>query len=285
MKTIGIIGGSGLYEIEGLKDVKTVEVETPWGSPSDRLIMGKLEDVDLIFLPRHGKGHKIAPSEINYRANIFSMKKLKVDWLLSISAVGSMKREIAPGHIVIPSQFIDKTKNRVSTFFEDGIVAHVSMADPVCPLFSQVVFNASLEVGATVHMGGTYVCIEGPQFSTRAESELYRSWDVDVIGMTNMPEAKLAREAEICYSTLAMSTDYDCWHEDHDSVSVEDVLMILTQNVQLAKDVIKKIVTMLPESPKCECKNALENAIISSKEVITDEIREKFSILLDRYIS
>lgn len=284
MKTIGIIGGSGLYGVEGLEKIKTVSVDTPWGTPSDELIKGEIGEIELVFLPRHGRGHKIMPSEVNYRANIFAMKKLGVNWIISVSAVGSMKKEIEPGHIVIPSQFIDNTKNRESTFFGEGVVAHVSMADPVCPQLSQILFNSALEAGATVHMGGTYVCIEGPQFSSRAESEIYRSWNVDVIGMTNMPEAKLAREAEICYSTLALSTDYDCWHEVHDDVTVDDIIEILTKNVERAKDIIKRVVSKFHVANRCACANALENAIITSRDEISDEIKEKLSILIERYI-
>ena len=284
MFRIGVIGGSGLYEMEGLHDVETVKLTTPWGNPSDDLVKGTFNDTELIFLPRHGRGHKVTPTEINYRANIYAMKMLEVDWIISVSAVGSMKNEIAPGHIVIPSQFIDHTKKRESTFFGDGVVAHVSMADPVCGQLSQVLFNAAFDSGGTVHMGGTYICIEGPQFSTKAESELYRSWDVDVIGMTNMPEAKLAREAEICYSTLALSTDYDCWHEDHDDVTVEDIIATLMKNVEMAKEVIKNVVERVPGEKKCGCATALSNAIITSKEEIQKSDNKKIKLLIERYI-
>ena len=284
MFRIGVIGGSGLYEMEGLHDVESLKISTPWGNPSDELIRGTLNETELIFLPRHGKGHKITPSEINYRANIYAMKMLEVDWIISVSAVGSMKNEIAPGHIVIPSQFIDYTKRRESTFFGDGVVAHVSMADPVCGQLSQVLFNAAFSSGATVHMGGTYICIEGPQFSTKAESELYRSWNVDVIGMTNMPEAKLAREAEICYSTLALSTDYDCWHEEHDDVTVEDIIATLTKNVEMAKNVITNVVGLVPEAKKCSCSTALSNALITGKDEINNSDNEKIKLLIERYI-
>ena len=284
MFRIGVIGGSGLYEIEGLHDVETIELITPWGKPSDSLVKGILNDTELIFLPRHGKGHKITPSEINYRSNIYAMKMLDVDWIISVSAVGSMKQEIAPGHIVIPSQFIDHTKKRESTFFGDGIVAHVSMAEPVCNQLSQVLFNAAFDAGATVHKGGTYICIEGPQFSTKAESELYRSWNVDVIGMTNMPEAKLARESEICYTTLALSTDYDCWHEEHDDVTVEDIIETLQKNVEMAKKIIKNVVGIIPEQKKCDCSSALRNAIITSADEIKKSDNEKIKLLIERYI-
>ena len=284
MFRIGVIGGSGLYEIEGLNDVESIELTTPWGKPSDNLVKGTLNDTELIFLPRHGKWHKITPSEINYRANIYAMKMLEVDWIISVSAVGSMKREIAPGHIVIPSQFIDHTKKRESTFFCDGVVAHVSMANPVCNQLSQVLFNAAIDSGATVHKGGTYICIEGPQFSTKAESELYRSWNVHVIGMTNMPEAKLARESEICYSTLALSTDYDCWHEEFDDVTVEDIIETLKKNVDMAKTIIKNVVGIIPEVKKCGCSTALSNAIITGEDEIKKSDNEKIKLLIERYI-
>jgi len=284
MFRIGVIGGSGLYEMEGLHDVESIEITTPWGKPSDKIIKGKLGDIEFIFLPRHSKGHKISPSEINYRANIYAMKMIEVDWIISISAVGSMKNEITPGHIVIPSQFIDLTKKRDTTFFDDGVVAHVSMAYPVCPQLSQVLFNAAFDSGAPVHMGGTYICIEGPQFSSKAESELYRLWDVDVIGMTNMPEAKLAREAEICYSTLALSTDYDCWHDDFGEVSVDDVLETLLRNVDIAKNILKNVVELIPSEKKCGCSDALRNSIITAKDEIKKSNIEKIKLLIERYI-
>ncbi len=282
-KVVGVIGGSGLYDIEGVEDIEYIDVDTPWGKPSDEIISCRIDDVRLLFLPRHGKKHIKLPSEINYRANIFALKKLGAQSIISVSAVGSMKERIAPGHIVIPDQFIDNTKKRASTFFGDGIVAHVSMADPVCSNLSQVLFHASLDEGATVHMGGTYICIEGPQFSSKAESELYRSWGVDVIGMTNMPEAKLAREAGICYATLALSTDYDCWHQSQEHVSVDEVLKILHQNVQLAKNIIKRAV-ISTEDKECACHKSLESAIITPKEAIPKETLSKLDILLKEYI-
>jgi 5'-methylthioadenosine phosphorylase len=284
MKTVGVIGGSGLYEMEGLTDIRSIKVETPWGSPSDDLMEGKLGDIKMVFLPRHGRGHKIMPSEVNYRANIYAMKKLGVGWIISVSAVGSMREEIAPGDVVIPSQFFDQTKGRVSTFFGDGIVAHVSMADPVCPRLSQALYMAAKDLGATAHRGGVYICIEGPQFSSRAESNIYRKWGVDVIGMTNMPEAKLAREAEICYATLALSTDYDCWHEAHADVTVEDIIETLTKNVDLARRVIKAVVSMIPDRENCPCSNALKNAIITPKEAITEVVKRRLDIIVERYI-
>lgn len=285
MKTVGVIGGSGLYEMEGLGDVHFVKVETPWGSPSDDLFVGYLGDIKMAFLPRHGRGHRLMPSEINFRANIYAMKKLGVEYIISVSAVGSMKEEIAPGHVVIPDQFFDHTKRRASSFFGDGIVAHVSMADPVCPGLSEVLYEASRSSGATVHKGGTYICMEGPQFSSRGESDIYRKWGVDVIGMTNMPEAKLAREAEICYATLAFSTDYDCWHEGHADVTVEDVIRVLTKNVQLARQIIKRAVPMIPGIERnCPCANALGSSIITSREAISEETKKRLNILIERYI-
>src|SRR3989337_799218 len=240
MRIVGIIGGSGLYELQGLRDVHSIKIETPWGDPSDNFLVGTLDDTKMVFLPRHGRGHRIMPSEINFRANIYGMKKLGVQWIISVSAVGSMKEEIAPGHVVIPSQFFDHTKGRASTFFGDGIVAHVSMADPVCPVISDIFYEASLKAGAdVVHKGGVYLCIEGPQFSSRGESNIYRKWGVDVIGMTNVTEAKLSREAEICYATIALSTDYDCWHVSEESVTIEMILDTLKRNVATAKDIIR----------------------------------------------
>jgi len=284
MKTVGVIGGSGLYALEGITDVETVSVNTPWGKPSDDPVVGELGDVRLIFLPRHGRGHKLMPSEINYRANIFAMKMLGAERIISVSAVGSMKEEIKPGHIVIPSQFYDHTKSRASTFFGDGIAAHVSMADPVCPVLSQSLYDAALASGATVHGDATYICMEGPQFSSRAESNIYRKWGVDVIGMTNMPEAKLAREAEICYSTLALSTDYDCWHEHHDDVTVGDIIETLMNNVALARRIIVKVLPAISDTRDCACRSSLENAIITSRDAITPEVKERLGILIKRYV-
>ncbi len=285
MKTVGVIGGSGLYELEGLKDIEFISVQTPWGKPSDDLVVGRLGDTKMVFLPRHGRGHQIIPSEINYRANIYAFKKLGANFIISVSAVGSMREDIAPGHIVIPSQFFDHTKNRVSTFFGDGLVAHVSMADPVCPVLSENLYAASNRFGATVHNGGVYICIEGPQFSSRAESNIYRKWGVDVIGMTNMPEAKLAREAEICYATLALSSDYDCWHDSHSDVTVEDIVQILAKNSELAKGILREVVDLIGEDRNCVCSNALQNAIITSKDSITEDVKERLRLILRGYIS
>lgn len=285
MKTIGVIGGSGLYELEGLTDIEFVSVQTPWGKPSDDLVVGRLGETKMVFLPRHGRGHRIIPSEINYRANIYAFKKIGANFIISVSAVGSMREDIAPGHIVIPSQFFDHTKSRVSTFFGEGLVAHVSMADPVCPLLSEALFIASKKAGATVHNGGVYICIEGPQFSSRAESNIYRKWGVDVIGMTNMPEAKLSREAEICYATLALSSDYDCWHDAHSDVSVEDIVQILEKNSKLAKIILKEVVNLISEDRNCICSKALQNAIITSRDSISDDVKERLGLILEGYIS
>ena len=248
MTRIGVIGGSGLYEMEGLTDIREETQETPFGSPSAPYLIGRLEGhdgVELVFLPRHGRNHEFNPSEVNYRANIFGMKALGVSWIISVSAVGSLREEIVPGHVVVIDQFIDRTKNRASTFFEKGMVAHIAFGDPVCTTLREYLLTAAAQTEATVHDGGTYVCMEGPAFSTRAESNLYRSWGARVIGMTNLPEAKLAREASISYATLAMATDYDCWHEGHDDVTVEQVVAVLRANVSLAKRIVATAVPLI----------------------------------------
>jgi 5'-methylthioadenosine phosphorylase len=281
---IGVIGGSGLYQIEGLKDVKEVVVETPFGAPSDAYIVGEIQGTRVAFLPRHGRGHKIGPSNLNFRANIYGMKKLGVERIVSVSAVGSMKEEIHPGDILIPNQFYDHTKSRISTFFGDGVVAHVSMADPVCPDLSDRLYGASVAVGAKVHRGGTYFCMEGPQFSTRGESLIYRKWGVDVIGMTNVTEAKLAREAEICYATIAMATDYDCWHEEEASVTAEMILKILHQNVETSKRIIAEALTRgIPSERSCPCAHALKNALVTSRDQMSSETRDRMAWLIGRY--
>jgi 5'-methylthioadenosine phosphorylase len=283
--TIGVIGGSGLYEIDGLTNVEEVRLETPFGSPSDAYITGMLEGVKMVFLPRHGRGHRFLPSEVPYRANIYGMKKLGVQRIISVSAVGSMKEEIVPGHIVIPDQFFDRTQGkRGSTFFGQGVTGHVQFADPVCPELSNTLFAAGQSAGATVHKGGTYICIEGPNFSTRAESTIYRSWGVDIIGMTNIPEARLAREAEICYGTVALATDYDCWHDSHDDVTVEAVLAIIKQNVAMAKDIIKAAVSELSAEPGCECGKALEFAIMTDRSLIPAQTRKDLDPILGKYL-
>lgn len=284
MRTIGVIGGSGLYEMEGLLDVKSVSMKTPWGSPSSSLVTGTLGGMRMVFLPRHGTGHTISPSEINFRANIYAMKAMGVEWIISVSAVGSLKEEIEPGHIVIPDQFIDNTKGRPSTFFEGGMVAHVSMADPVCSVLSDCLGEASLGCGGTVHSGETYVCIEGPQFSTKAESHLYRKWGAGVIGMTAMPEAKLAREAEICYSVIALCTDYVCWNEDHDDVKVSDIIEIMNKNVDAAKKILAAVIDTIPGKRACPCADALGYSMITSPERVAEDTKNRLELIIKKYM-
>jgi 5'-methylthioadenosine phosphorylase len=280
---IGVIGGSGLYELEGLTDVKWQKVQTPFGAPSDAYCVGRFAGKRVIFLPRHGRGHRVTPSELNFRANIWGFRFLGAEWVISISAVGSMKEAIRPLDLVVPDQFFDATKRRVSSFFGDGIVAHVGMADPVCPDLAGALEKAARQTSAAVHRGGTYVCIEGPQFSTRAESRIYRGWGVDVIGMTNMPEAKLAREAELCYATLALATDYDVWHETHDAVSVEAVVQNLLKNVATAKDVLTRVIPAIARPRACECPSLLKNAVITNPKAFPTATRKKLELLLDPY--
>ena len=280
---IGIIGGSGLYELEGLTDVRWRRVRTPFGDPSDEYCEGRLDGRRVVFLPRHGRGHRLTPTELNFRANVWGLKSLGVEWVVSVSAVGSMKETIAPLHVVIPDQFFDATKRRVSSFFGDGIVAHVGMAEPVCSDLAMALEKAARQTSATVHRGGTYICIEGPQFSTRAESQVYRSWGVDVIGMTNMPEAKLAREAELCYATLALATDYDVWHETHAAVSVEAVIRNLLKNVATAKDVLRRLIPTLGPPRTCECPRLLANAVITSPKAFPPATRKRLELLIGRY--
>ncbi len=282
---IGIIGGSGLYSMPGLTDVHEVNLQTPFGTPSDAYILGTLEGRKVAFLARHGRGHRILPSELNFRANILGLKQLGVERILSISAVGSLKEEHKPTDFVIPDQFIDRTFHRVSTFFGDGIVAHVGFGDPICQEVACVISKSCQEAGVTGKLGGTYVCMEGPQFSTRAESNLYRSWGADLIGMTNLQEAKLAREAEICYATMAMVTDYDCWYEGHDEVSVEQVIKVLTTNADNAARVVKKAVALMPKDRKCKCGSALQYAIMTDPAKIPAAARQKLSLLVDKYLN
>ena len=281
---IGVIGGSGLYQIESLKEVREVAVSTPFGRPSGKFILGTLEGIPIAFLARHGRGHVLLPSEINYRANLFAMKRLGVERILSVSAVGSMKEEIAPGHIAIPSQFYDLTKGRKSTFFGEGIVAHVSLAEPICPELADVVAEASRAVGAAIHRGGTYLCMEGPQFSTRAESEVHRSWGVDVIGMTNVTEAKLAREAEICYTTIALATDYDCWRVSEEAVTAEMVLKTLLENVALSKKIIQAAVVRIGEERRCPCSEALKHAIVTPSSSIPKKTKADLKPIIGKYV-
>jgi 5'-methylthioadenosine phosphorylase len=281
---IGIIGGTGLYQMEGFTDVREVPVETPFGPPSDSLMIGSLEGRRVAFLPRHARGHRILPHELNFRANVFAMKKLGVEWILSVSAVGSLKERYEPLHVVVPDQFIDRTQQRKSTFFGNGLVAHVAFAHPFCRNLSKVMAEACVEAGATHHVGGTYVCMEGPQFSTLAESELYRSWGADLIGMTNLQEAKLAREAEVCYSTLAMVTDYDCWHPDHDAVTAEQIMGVLERNAQTAKAVLRAAVRRLPVPRGCECATALQYALVTPAELVPEAVKRELEPIVGRYM-
>jgi 5'-methylthioadenosine phosphorylase len=281
---IGIIGGSGLYSMPGLSDVHEEKLETPFGSPSDAYILGTLEGRKVAFLARHGRGHRILPTELNFRANIYGMKQLGVERIVSVSAVGSLKEEHKPMDFVIPDQFVDRTRQRVSTFFGDGLVGHVALADPVCPEIAKAAAKACNKAGVPGKLGGTYICIEGPQFSTRAESNLYRSWGMDVIGMTNLQEAKLAREAEICYATVAMVTDYDCWHPEHDAVTVETVISYLNKNAENACKVVRQTVAGMPKQRSCKCGSALEYAIMTDRSKIPADTRRKLSLLLDKYL-
>ncbi len=281
---IGVIGGSGLYQIEGLRVKVERKIKTPFGEPSDAFILGELNGVELAFLARHSRRHTIPPHQINYRANIYGFKLLGATKLISVSAVGSMKEDIKPSHMVVPYQFFDRTLMRARTFFEDGIVAHVSLADAVCKSLAHRIAHAAREERLTVHEGGTYICIEGPTFSTRAESEIYRKWGVDVIGMTNLPEARLAREAEICYATLALSTDYDCWYENSEDVNAVMVIEIMKKNVENAKRVIKRLITDIDAKEVCSCNNALTNSIVTAEKNISPKVIKKLKPIIGKYI-
>ena len=283
--SIGIIGGSGLYDMAELTDREERTVATPFGDPSGPYLVGTLRGKRVAFLARHGAGHRQMPTELNYRANIFGMKVLGVEFILSASAVGSLQERYVPQHLVIPDQFFDRTKGRVSTFFGNGLVAHVGFAHPVCRRLGKVAFDACTAVGATVHQGGTYVCMEGPQFSTLAESKLYRSWGMDIIGMTNLQEAKLAREAEICYATIALVTDYDCWHPDHDSVTVDMIIQNLVANAKTAQQVIADAVSRLPYDRTCECATALEHAIITRPDAVPDRVKKDLRPIVGKYLA
>jgi 5'-methylthioadenosine phosphorylase len=281
---IGIIGGSGLYAMPGLTQVREERVETPFGDPSDAFVLGDLEGRRVAFLARHGRGHRLLPSELNFRANIYAMKKLGVERIISVSAVGSLKEEHKPTDFVVPDQFIDRTFHRASTFFGDGLVGHVAFGDPVCATVARTVAEACRWEGVVSRQGGTYVCMEGPQFSTRAESNLYRSWGADVIGMTNLQEAKLAREAELCYATMAMVTDYDCWHESHDDVTVDQIVAVLHQNAANAARVVRAAVAAMPKERSCPCASALQHAILTDRAAIPAATKEKLSLLIAKYI-
>lgn len=283
MARIGIIGGSGLYHMPGFRAEKEVSISTPFGPPSDNYIVGELEGREVAFLSRHARGHRLSPSELNFRANIYGFKTLGVDRILSLSAVGSLKEEHRPLDFVIPDQFFDRTRGRISTFFGDGLVAHVSFADPVCPQLSEVAEAACREASVNVKRGGTYICMEGPAFSTKAESNLYRTWNMDVIGMTNLQEAKLAREAELCYVTIAMVTDYDCWHQDHDAVEVTDILRVLEQNAANACQVVANAVRTMPVEHTCKCDSALAHALITDKTLVPEHTLQKLEPIVGKY--
>ena len=280
---IGIIGGSGLYSMPGFEAQREVNIDTPWGWPSDNYVVGTLAGKHVAFLARHGRGHRISPSELNFRANIYGMKSLGVERILSLSAVGSLKEEHHPLEFVIPDQFFDRTRGRVSTFFGDGLVAHISFADPVCPQLAEVVGQAARASGVTAKNGGTYLCMEGPAFSTKAESNVYRSWGMDVIGMTNLQEAKLAREAEICYVTVAMVTDYDCWHAGHAAVTVTDIIANLNKNAENAAKVVAAAVAAMPAERACKCGSALAHAIITDRALVPESTRKKLDLIIGKY--
>lgn len=281
---IGIIGGSGLYNMQGLSKTREVRLITPFGKPSDAYILGRLEGRRVVFLARHGRGHVILPSELNFRANIYGFKKLGVERLISVSAVGSLRENYHPMDMAIPTQFFDRTRHRISTFFGGGLVAHISFADPVCPTEVEVLSTACVEVGVPYHKGGTYLCMEGPAFSTKAESNLYRSWGMDIIGMTNLQEAKLAREAEICYATLAMVTDYDCWHPQHEAVTVTQVIEYLMRNVVNAQEIIRTAVRIMPKERTCKCGSALAHAIQTDRKKISAQAKKKLALLVGKYL-
>jgi len=285
MSKIGIIGGSGLYDIEGLTQIEKVGLKTPFGSPSDEFILGKLEDKEVVFLPRHGKGHKILPTELNYRANIYGMKKLGVERIISASAVGSLKEELKPQHFVLADQFVDRTNQaRKSTFFGEGIVAHISFAEPTCENLREQLLSAGKKLGIAMHPKGTYLNMEGPAFSTRAESHLYRSWGMDVIGMTNIAEARLAREAEICYATIAMVTDYDCWRIEEEEVTIDLILQNMRKNVENTKKLIKETLALMDGKRNCTCRSALEGAIITSAQEIPENVKQNLDVIIGKYI-
>ena len=283
---LGVIGGSGLYELPGLADVERQRIRTPFGDPSDEIVVGRFGTTRLAFLPRHGRGHRLLPSELPFRANMYALKTLGAQWVVAVSAVGSLREEIVPGHVVVPDQFIDRTRGRTkeSTFFGNGIVAHAQFADPFCAPLSKALATAARAQGATVHEGGVYVCMEGPLFSTRAESHLYRSWGAQVIGMTNLQEAKLAREAEICFATMALATDYDCWRTGHEDVAIEEVLRVLAANADLARRTVSGIAATLPDRSRCGCARALEHAIITSRDAIPEQAKRDLAPIAGRYL-
>ena len=281
---IAVIGGSGLYDIEGMENIEEVDINTPFGKPSDKIVVGKLEGIGIAFLPRHGQGHRILPTEVPYRANIYALKSIGVERIIGINSVGSLKEEYKPNDLLIPDQLIDRTRQRMSTFFGEGIVAHIPFGEPFCPSLSQLVYGAAKDAGATAHQGGTYVVMEGPAFSTKAESLLYRSWGADVIGMTALPEAKLAREAEICYAVIACITDYDCWRRGHDAVTAEMIIGRLRQNIDTAKRIIKLAVQKVPPKRDCDCATALSMALITAPDVMPEAQKQKLDLLIGKYL-
>ncbi len=282
---IGVIGGSGLYDIEGMTEIKEVDINTPFGRPSDSITIGKLEGINVAFLPRHGRGHRISPTEIPARANIYALKSLGVEWIIAVNSAGGLKEKTKPGDFVIPDQLIDRTRSRVNSFFGEGIVAHVAFAEPFCSVLSQVLYRAAQEAGADVHPRGTYVVMEGPAFSTRAESRLYRSWGADIIGMTALPEAKLAREAEICYAIIACVTDYDCWMERSEPVTTAIILECMRRNIDTARKIIKLAVARIPEGRGCECGTAMNMAIVTAPKAIPPEQKEKLNLIIGKYLT
>ncbi len=287
--TIGVIGGSGLYQMEGMTDVEEVKVQTPFGDPSDAIAIGKVGNVSMAFLPRHGRGHRISPTEIPVRANLWALKSLGVEYVISVSAVGSLREHIAPRDLIIPDQLFDRTKSRVNSFFEGGLVVHCTFAEPFCPTLSKLLYESASALGdVKVHEGGTYVCMEGPLFSTKAESNAYRQWGMDIIGMTALPEAKLAREAELCYATIACATDYDCWHESEESVTVEMVIGNLGANIANAQRILQSVAEQIPtdrSSTTCGCSSALATSIITNPTLIPAEVKEKYNLLIGKYLS
>jgi 5'-methylthioadenosine phosphorylase len=283
--SIGIIGGSGLYSMSGLTDTREIRVQTPFGDPSDAIVLGTLEGKRVAFLARHGRGHRILPSEINYRANIYAMKLLGVERIISVSAVGSLKEDLRPGEFLVPDQFFDRTKNRASTFFGDGLVAHVAFAHPTCGELSAVLADAGVHEAVKMHRRGTYICIEGPQFSTLAEAEVNRQLPFDVIGMTNLTEAKLAREAEICYATIAMITDYDCWHPDHESVTAAQIIATLNQNAENAQKVLRAAVREVPSTRGCKCRMALKHSLVTDMKLVPAATKKRLAAIIGKYLS
>jgi 5'-methylthioadenosine phosphorylase len=284
MARIGVIGGTGLYDIEGLTDIKEVRPETPFGKPSDTIIVGKLGGVGIAFLPRHGRKHTISPTNVPSRANIYALKALGVEFIISSNSCGSFKEELKPGHLLVPDQIIDRTRQRQSTFFDGGIVAHIQFADPFCPVLSDILYKSAREAGATVHKGGTFIAMEGPAFSTRAESRLYKAWGADVLGMTVLPEAKLAREAEICYASIACITDYDSWHESKEAVSVEAILTTMRNNIDFAKKTIRLAAGRVPKKRDCACATALGPALVTDLSLVSAEEKKKLELIIGKYI-